>query len=116
MKVSNERPRRFHAVTGLRREKAEYYYELHVQPWPGVLEMLTRSNVRNYSIAVVEIERKLYLLCYFEYVGDDFEADMKAIAADPETQRWWKETDPCQVPLPQAKGIWTEAREVFYKP
>lgn len=58
-------------------------------------------------------------MSYFEYVGSDFDADMKKVAADPETQRWWKETEPCQLPLPEAaaKGtIWSDAREVFYTP
>ena len=38
------------------------------------------------------------------------------MAADPETQRWWKETDPCQSPLPDAaaKGkIWSDTKEVY---
>jgi L-rhamnose mutarotase len=42
---------------------------------------------------------------------------MKKMAADPDTRRWWKETDPCQLPLPAAKkkgGIWTDAEEVFH--
>ena len=42
---------------------------------------------------------------------------MKKMAADPETQRWWKETDPCQQPLPDAAArgkIWSDAKEVFY--
>ena len=46
-------------------------------------------------------------------------ADMAKMAADPETQRWWKETDPCQIPLPEARAkgkIWTMAEEVFYTP
>ena len=60
---------------------------------------------------------KLYLIAYLEYTGSDFEADMKKMAADPETQRWWKETDPCQSALPDAaaKGkIWAETKEVYY--
>jgi L-rhamnose mutarotase len=43
---------------------------------------------------------------------------MARMAADPETHRWWAETDPCQEPLPEAAAlgkIWTEAREVFYQ-
>lgn len=47
----------------------------------------------------------------------DFAGDMPAIAADPETQRWWKETDPCQIPLPDASSagrIWSDAEEIFY--
>jgi L-rhamnose mutarotase len=34
-------------------------------------------------------------------------------------QRWWKETDPCQIPLPPAaaKGkIWTDMKEVYFLP
>jgi L-rhamnose mutarotase len=42
---------------------------------------------------------------------------MKKMAADPETQRWWKETDPCQLPLPDAAAtgkIWADTQEVYY--
>lgn len=109
--------RRFHAVTGLRAEKAEYYFKLHAATWPGVLKTIKEANIRNFSIAVKEIDGKLYLLSYYEYIGDDYEKDMRRIAADPETRRWWKETEPCQIPLPEAvaKGIiWSDAREVFY--
>lgn len=27
---------------------------------------------------------------------------MKKMAADSVTKRWWQETDPCQLPLPEA--------------
>ena len=43
---------------------------------------------------------------------------MARMAAEPETRRWWSETDPCQEPLPEAMAlgkIWTDAREVFYQ-
>jgi L-rhamnose mutarotase len=111
--------RRFHAVVGLRPEKADYYFKIHAAVWPGVLKMIEQANIRNFSIAVKDIDGKPYLFSYFEYIGDDFDADMKRIAGDPETQRWWKETEPCQLPLPDAaaKGaIWSDAREVFYTP
>jgi L-rhamnose mutarotase len=110
-------PRRFVWVTGLNPDKADYYRELHADPWPGVSKMIKKCNIRNFSIHEREIGGKLYLLSYFEYTGKDFDADMKTMAADPETQRWWKETDPCQLPLPDAaaKGkIWAETNEVFY--
>lgn len=38
------------------------------------------------------------------------------MASDTLTQRWWRETDPCQQPLPDAaaKGkMWSDAEEVF---
>jgi L-rhamnose mutarotase len=110
-------PVRYASVTGLKPEKAAYYKELHSHPWPSVNKMIKDAHIQNYSIHLKEIDGKLYLFSYFEYTGDDFDADMKKMAADPETQRWWKETDPCQIPLPDAaaKGkIWSDMEEVYY--
>jgi len=112
-------PKRYAMVTGLRPEKEARYRELHANTWPGVLKKIEDCNIRNFSIHRSEIAGKPYLFAYFEYHGQDFDADMKKMAADPETQRWWKETDPCQKPLPPAaaKGeIWTMAEEVFHSP
>ena len=110
---------RYAMVTGLRPEKEAYYRKLHAEPWPGVIARLRDCNIRNFSIHRSEIGGRPYLFAYFEYAGDDFEADMARMAADPETRSWWKETDPCQRPLPEAlaKGeIWTMAEEVFWTP
>jgi L-rhamnose mutarotase len=110
-------PKRFVWVTGLKPEKAHYYRELHANPWPEVVQMIKQCNIQNFSIHEREIGGSLYLIAYFEYTGNNFEADMEKMAADPETQGWWKETDPCQSPLPDAAGkgkIWGETREVFY--
>ncbi len=107
--------RRFGSVIGLNPDKEKYYRELHANAWPSVLERIRKSNLRNYSIYVTEIEGKKYLFSYFEYVGQDFEADMQAIGDDPETQRWWQETDPCQFQLPTRKpgANWSEMEMVF---
>ncbi len=111
-----EKVQRFGAVIGLRPEKKDYYVKLHAETWPSVLKQIRRSNIRNYSIYLTELEGKLYLFAYYEYVGNDFEADMKKMAADPETQRWWKETDPCQIRLPGTpEGQWWKPMpEVFH--
>jgi L-rhamnose mutarotase len=112
-------PKRFAWVTGLKPEKAEYYRQLHAHPWPTVNRTLKQCHVRNFSIHEREIDGKLYLFAYLEYTGKDFDADMKKMGADPETQRWWRETDPCQQPLPDAaaKGkIWSDTMEVYYLP
>jgi len=112
-------PQHFVWVTGLRPEKAAYYRDLHRHPWPGVNKMIKECHIQNFSIHEREIEGKTYLIAYLEYTGNDFDADMRKMAADPETQRWWKETDPCQSPLPDAaaKGkIWADTKEVYYLP
>jgi L-rhamnose mutarotase len=112
-------PERHAWVTGLKPEKAHYYRQLHASPWPSVNRMLKQCHIHNFSIHEREIEGRLYLFAYLEYTGDDFDADMTAMAADPETQRWWKETDPCQSPLPDAaaKGkVWSEAKELYFLP
>ena len=101
-------------LVNVRPELRDRYLQLHSAVWPAVQTRLTASNITNYSIF---IEQDL-LISYFEYVGDDFKADMSRIAADPVTRDWWKHTDPCQVPLDGAPSgaIWTDAREVWHLP
>lgn len=115
--MSTRPPRRIAWVTGLRPEKAAYYETLHANPLPGVNEMITACNLHNVSVNTIELEGKLYLFLHAEYTGNDFDADMARMAADPATQRWWKETDPCQLPLPAAAAqgkIWSEMKEVYF--
>src|SRR5262245_12552173 len=107
--------KRFASVIGLRPDKEQYYRELHANAWPAGLDRLTKSNITNCSIYIAELDGRKYLFSYFEYTGDNFETDMKAIADDPETQRWWKQTDPCQLPLDDGRtiGKWTSLEMVF---
>lgn len=108
---------RYASITGLKAEKLEAYKKLHADVWPTVLSKLKDCKIQNYSIYLKEINGEYYLFSYFEYTGDNFEQDMKNMAADPETQKWWKETDPCQIPLAdaQAKGeVWSAMEEVFH--
>lgn len=84
-------------VIGIAPDRIAEYKRLHAAVWPGVLARLALSNIRNYSIFLREPENLLF--GYWEYHGHDFEADMAAIAADPETRHWWTFCSPCQVPL-----------------
>ena len=104
--------RRIAAVIRLRPEKEAEYRRLHAAVWPSVLETLRRAKIINYSI----FERDGLLFSYLEYVGDDYDADTGRIAADPQTQRWWQLTDPCQQPLETAADgeWWAPAEEVFH--
>jgi L-rhamnose mutarotase len=109
--------KRMGMVTGIKPEKIEYYKKLHAKTWPAVLKKIKECNIQNYSIYIQKIEDKYFLFSYFDYTGSDFESDMKKMAEDKTTQKWWKETDPTQIPLPEAaskKQVWTNMEEVFH--
>lgn len=101
-------------VIGLNAEKIAEYKRLHAAVWPDVLSMISACNIRNYSIFLKEPENLLF--SFFEYHGDDFDADMAKMAADPKTQEWWAVCMPCQAPLATRKEgeWWAEMEEVFY--
>ena len=103
---------RYATVTRLRPEHEEVYRQLHAAVWPEVLAALKRAHVQNYSIFL----RDGLLFSYLEYTGDDYAADMAAIAADEATRRWWQLTDPCQQPVESAAEgeWWAPAEELFH--
>ena len=74
--------------------------------------LLKKSNIRNYSI----FHRDGFLFSYLEYVGDDMEGDMAAVANDPVTREWWKMTDPLQTRLKNTPtgSQWKPLTEVFH--
>jgi L-rhamnose mutarotase len=96
----------------LRPETEAAYRKYHNAVWPSVLHTITSCNIHNYSIFL----RDGCLFGYFEYTGPDYEADMRRMAADPETQRWWGIMEPMQEPLEnRAKGEWwASMEEVFH--
>ncbi len=104
--------RRIASVIGIAPENIEEYEALHAAVWPSVLARLSESNVANYSI----YRYGELLFSYFEYVGDDFDRDMDAMAADPATQDWWAICKPMQRPVPdRAEGEWwKDIPEVFH--
>lgn len=104
--------RRFGQVISLKPDQIEEYERLHAAVWPGVLETIAKCNLTNYSI----FRHGTLLFAYFEYVGDDFAADMARMAADPITQEWWARTAPLQEPLEgRAPGEWwLTLKEVFH--
>ncbi|KAJ6497148.1 rhamnose mutarotase [Mycena vitilis] len=94
------------------------YRAIHAEVWPSVLAALERAHVTDYSIhyyAPLQL-----LIANFKYTGSDYEADMKKVGEDPETQRWWKVTDVMQETLVDgAEGSggtipwWADTEEVF---
>ena len=103
---------RYGSVIKVRPEKLEEYKVLHADVWPEVLKMIEQCGIRNYSI----YHKDGFLFSYFEYVGDDYEADMQKMADDATTRKWWDVCGPCQEPLDtREKGEWwASMEEVFH--
>lgn len=104
--------KRYGQIIKVKPEYLEKYKALHANPWPEVNAKIKECNIQNYSIYFWNG----YLFSYYEYVGEDYEADMAKMAADPKTQEWWKETDPCQEPVELAKEgtWWSDMEEVYH--
>jgi L-rhamnose mutarotase len=99
-------------VIRVRPEAIDAYERVHRDVPSAVLDRLRASHVTNYSI----YRYGTLLVAYLEYVGDDFEADLAAIAADPATQAWWLITDPMQEGVPERSTgeWWHQIPEVFH--
>jgi L-rhamnose mutarotase len=104
--------KRYGQIIRVRPEFEPEYIKYHAQVWPEVLQTIRNCNIRNYSIFL----KDQVLFAYFEYFGDDFEADMKKMAADPKTQEWWRIMEPMQEPIAtRAPGEWwAKMEEVFH--
>jgi L-rhamnose mutarotase len=103
---------RFGQIIGVKPEQIEAYERIHAAVWPEVLATIHACNIRNYSI----FRHGTLLFAYFEYIGEDWEADTAKMAADPKTQEWWTYTDPMQQPVEdrQAGEWWAQMKEVFH--
>ncbi|RAG84148.1 L-rhamnose mutarotase [Streptacidiphilus pinicola] len=104
--------KRIAQTTRLVPERREEYLALHSAVWPAVEAALHVAQIRNYSIFL----HGDTLFAYYEYHGEDWDADLATIKADPETQRWWTFTDPCQEPWPDAPpgSRWTDLPEIWH--
>lgn len=91
------------------------YLRLHSAVWPQVEAALSAHHVTNYSIFILEDT----LFGYYEYTGDDYEADMAALDDDLVSREWLTHTDPCQTPFgrdARPDDRWRELGEVWHLP
>ena len=117
MSTQNKKLVRYGSAIGVRPEKVDEYVKQHAAVWPKVLEMITECNIQNYSIYLSKLDDgNLYLFSYYEYTGDDHEADMQKMAADETTQEWFKVNKPCQILLKERQEgeYWMRLKEVFH--
>jgi L-rhamnose mutarotase len=101
-------------VIKIKPEHIEEYKALHADSNPGVRDLLVKANMRNFSIFLHKLDDgNYYEFGYYEYTGDDFEADMAALAKEERNIEWLKVCDPMQVPLKGYDG-WAEMEQIYY--
>ncbi len=106
--------RRVGMVIKINPERIEEYLAAHSDTNPGVRDLLTRYNMRNFSIFMTQLEDgNYYEFGYYEYWGKDFEGDMAKLSAEPRNIEWLKLCDPMQIPL---KGYtsWKNMEKIFF--
>jgi len=110
--VATQKVKRYGQLIGLKPEAYEKYVDHHSNVWPQVLKTIYDCNIRNYTIFF----KDNMLFAYFEYIGEDLDADMAKMAADPVTQDWWAIMKPLQQPIAtrQEGERWADMREVFH--
>lgn len=86
--------------------------DVHTPRWAGVLDTIHQCNLRNYSIFIQDD----LVFGYFEYVGEDYNADMEKMARDPVTQEWWAHTRPCftKYKADSPEAFYTDMQQIFF--
>jgi L-rhamnose mutarotase len=130
-------PRRFGGAIQLLPEQYDLYTQLHDAVWDQVLERMSRSNIRNFTIYYHEETNTMFQ--HFEWIGhwylkqnqnkveyddnnddDDeatkFQQDMAAIATDPIVLQWWSYCEPCQRPFSQWRRTTTTTTTTITTP
>ena len=102
-------------VIELRPEYLDEYRRLHADGHPGVRDLLSRFHLRNFSIFLHQVAGRWLEFGYYEYHGENFEADMAALAAEPRNREWLVRCDPMQAPLEGETG-WAVMEQVYFNP
>ena len=104
---------RFGRVLKLRTGAEAEYDRLHAAVWPEVLAAISRAGIRNYSI----YRHHQWLFAHFELPeGTTLEQVGQVIARDESCQRWERQMQTLQEPLPESCGEswWVAMPEVFH--
>ena len=107
----------FGQIGRIKPECIEEYCRLHevdvyTEKWAGVLQLIRDCNIQNYNIFIEDD----VVFGYYEYVGDNYEADMAKMAADPLNQEWWSHTRPCftKYKADSPEAFYTDMKQIFH--
>ena len=101
--------KRFILYSNLKPEKVEEYKDLHRNAWPEIVKIISECNIKNYSISVRGDE----VFTTYEYVGEDYDADMAKMEEYEIMHEWWSHTKPCFLHHDTGE-YYEDLEEVFY--
>jgi len=103
---------RYASVIKIPKSNWEKFETHHANIWPEVLEILHECNIRNFSM----YRYGELLFEYLEYVGTDFENDMKKASQNPKNIEWRSLIAPLLEPVSEAaeNEQWHALPEVFH--
>ena len=102
-------------VVKIKAEKLDEYRKLHSDDNQGVRELLSKYNMRNFSIYLVQLaDSNWYEFAYYEYWGKDIDADMEALAREPGNIEWLEMCDPMQEGILDGQTGWKHMERIYY--
>lgn len=102
--------RRFGTITKVKDSKLKEYIALHDNIPPEVVEAAARYGLRNFSIYYWDG----YLFSYFEYEGDDYDADMAEKAKLAVMQKWECDCNDCFETMNDMEDFSIMLQEIFH--
>lgn len=101
-------------VIKIKPDHIEEYKKLHADSNVGVRDLLTEANMHNFSIFLHQLDDgNWYEFGYYEYTGDDFEADMEKLGKHPRNIEWLEICNPMQIPLEGYDG-WAKMEQIYF--
>lgn len=98
-------------------EYIETYCRLHekdiyTEEWKGIRQLIADCNIKNYHIF---IEDDIVFACY-EYVGEDYAADMRKMSENPLNKKWWGLTRACftKYKKDSKEAFYSDMKQIFY--
>lgn len=101
--------KRIATITKVKPGMLEAYKKIHDEIWDDVVEASHSCGTRNFTIYAIGD----YLFSYSEYIGDDYEADMKRKAELPAIKRWKEATGAMLCPVNEKEAS-IMLKEIFH--
>lgn len=102
-------------VVKVKKERVEEYKNLHADSNAGVRHLLTKYNMRNFSIFMVQLaDGEWYEFGYYEYWGNDLDGDMAKLDAEPENMKWLEICNPMQEGIIPDQIGWKVMERIYY--